>query len=818
MSESQLFTWENILKEEPFEGQHWQGAYGLPGGSVVQDWTGETSDSDGSSLLYDAEYEENMSSSEEEHPQSEAGLSAVAQQSIPQALRADHGRSILQAIREFETDNIGNRGIQICIHLQGATLDRILLYDTALPQRNSFINEVDAVREVLMVLQGRQSCLFEGGPGHGDHQIKVLLDRRIPHLSYASQASILGTFSALASILNPLRQLVGHTFSRTSIFGYRCRTFEAFSAAVEHQIRKFDLWCAGKEECINFTQQGGSSPDHITSLLNLKQEVVFFMAETFHVLLDVFHTIACNPERLTPSTMSALILNTLLDAIRARLVISDAVTASALLDVWRESVEPIWSNLGRWLKDGIPIQAGSDDEPRTAEPTWDKEEFFIRINPLLDIGSPEFWEGSYTLLPCHDAPNPQTLKFQCQADASSLPSFLRHISEDILATGKAVGLLRAIDMIHLVGRDWLGEWTNFKHLTETLLLSDLEGTLTHLIYDTLLTPCRLAQSWLRQVLVEEYAMSQFSERLFARMDSRQPWNDFHFLNTAFREVTRFGSNAWIDASLVRFTHRGSKDRNVSRTVRAIDGLAIEYAIPFPLTYLFGPESSSSYSSLFCFLLQIRRSKSVLDGVLVRKLNNDILGRTPDLKVFYVLRSKLSWFVNTFMNFVVTNVIHAGLLDLHKALQDAESLDQMISVHRFHLERLLGRCLLQPNTSALHRAILDMRYKLGCLASLFDIDETSLFKEEESSSSSPCAEVGYSSSDSDNENVGADLSAVGSSVSVTGDDFFARQERIHTELDGLLRFIRRGVESLAAGTGDASATFGVLAFCLEDWEL
>lgn len=129
------------------------------------------------------------------------------------------------------------------------------------------------------------------------------------------------------------------------------------------------------------------------------------------------------------------------------------------------------------------------------------------------------------------------------------------------------------------------------------------------------------------------------------MDTRQPWNDFHFLNTAFREVARLGSQAWIHTSSVKFTHRGNKDANDHRTVRAINGLTIEFAVPFPLTYVFGPEISAGYSSLFCFLLQIRRAKSVLDRILIRGLNNDALDHgMPDLKVFHILRSKLSWFV------------------------------------------------------------------------------------------------------------------------------------------------------------------------------
>jgi gamma-tubulin complex component 5 len=31
-------TWKEILDEEPFEGQHWEGVYGLPPGSTAEGW------------------------------------------------------------------------------------------------------------------------------------------------------------------------------------------------------------------------------------------------------------------------------------------------------------------------------------------------------------------------------------------------------------------------------------------------------------------------------------------------------------------------------------------------------------------------------------------------------------------------------------------------------------------------------------------------------------------------------------------------------------------------------------------------------------
>jgi gamma-tubulin complex component 5 len=58
-------------------------------------------------------------------------------------------------------------------------------------------------------------------------------------------------------------------------------------------------------------------------------------------------------------------------------------------------------------------------------------------------------------------------------------------------------------------------------------------------------------------------------------------------------------------------------------------------------------------------------------------------------------------------------------------------------------------------------------------------------------------------------------SVGPSASST--DFLDRIDKMISELDGLVRFVRRGTETLAGGTGDAAPAFGVLAFTLEDWD-
>lgn len=51
-----------------------------------------------------------------------------------------------------------------------------------------------------------------------------------------------------------------------------------------------------------------------------------------------------------------------------------------------------------------------------------------------------------------------------------------------------------------------------------------------------------------------------------------------------------------------------------------------------------------------------------------------------------------------------------------------------------------------------------------------------------------------------------------------DDGLSQVDKMATELDGLVRFVRRGAESLAGKAGEAEPIFGILAFALEDWDL
>ena len=126
-----------------------------------------------------------------------------------------------------------------------------------------------------------------------------------------------------------------------------------------------------------------------------------------------------------------------------------------------------WTNLGKWLKDGMTW---------LHRRPWDEKKKSICINHLMDIGDPDLWDGGYTV-PRRHSSIILGMRGGHSEDEGCLPTFLAHIADHILATGRAVGLLRAINIIYLVGDNWLRSWIKFEDLTKSLPLEGLNGGL-----------------------------------------------------------------------------------------------------------------------------------------------------------------------------------------------------------------------------------------------------------------------------------------------------------------------------------------------------
>ena len=545
------------------------------------------------------------------------------------------------------------------------------------------------------------------------------------HSTPDSQHSIISAFARLATTLQHLRRFVSTVFAKATegskgggedkvsyILNFRrrnSRTLEAFAEAVDFEVRRFDAWCSAREEDICHAQRPSATAKEplVVSLLSLEKRVRDEFGTTFDTLKKILEDVTQKSSasrnyhfaksividsstipiwdltevqnNVPPAVITTHLLDALLHAVREQDLVGETSVSVTLMRIFSKSAEPVWSMVGVWIRDGMPIHdlstlgapviPGGDGEDNSGSID---DEFFIEDNemPLLD---PDSWtEGC-------------VLKKDGNGSSQTLPVFVEHVAQDVLSAGKAVGLLRVLGGdpqpgdagdVGTVLTDASAGWKRFEELIREPQTSDREDKdaamlptsaedLSRIVYEDLHPRYLHAQQVLTKVLLEdcqlEYhlsvmedcyfmrrgdVMNHFLDSLFAKMDSQQVWFDFHFLNSAFQDVVEMSYRRWIDPSLVRLSYQDSPDEAKSASVERLDPLFVEYAVPFPLTYICGPKAIQSYSSIFVLLTQIKRAGSLLEKTVLRGsgvMYKDA-HRQAEMKAFYALRNKLSWFV------------------------------------------------------------------------------------------------------------------------------------------------------------------------------
>ncbi|PPQ63136.1 hypothetical protein CVT24_005776 [Panaeolus cyanescens] len=889
-------TWADILADDPFEGEHWEGIYGLSTGSNRhgvdggESWDTSPSLSPLNSDDLALDDEDSSSSSGYNSPISPDAPGPVPPLSPPSppSISLPDTCEHRDRFKELETkqywkDNWqGDASLSASFDIGnpstlGPALSLVLAKASEIEDAQQmlgpekYIDEDDMVREVIMALQGNKNIVFT-----------LIVESECTEIT--------ALYDGFSAVLTLIICKDANTLSSTSDafrgFGQRKRTTvprtcEAFADAIDHTIRGFDAWCAAKEEAICAAYNGRNEEPIVISLMNMEKEVRSQYQSTFTVLLEVIQkTFLVKPEsdfasfdflkqRRPPAVLTTVLLDTLFASIQGHMERQDTETSEALMSVFVRTSEPVWSMIGNWLMDGMAIHLGIGNGGSADGDELD-EEFFIESSGVgvgamaLGLLDPEFWKEGYAIREWvqpiqHVDGDADDDRFE--ETRQPIPAFLQPVASMVLSAGKALGLVRA-----------LGEhpssvafryWKCFEELIRSELgqrdgvaqgsglFSVSIDTLSRLIYDYLLPGCQITGAHLVTVLVKDCSlwhhlnaienvffmrkgdsMSHFIDIIFNKMDTQQPWNDFHFLNAAFSDVIQANQlqnvHPWINTMIVRFSYKNGKDkgRTIKRTVKAIEGLAIEYDVPFPLGYIFTPGTLQVYNNIFTFLLQIRRAKSVLERILIRGERGRGTQLREELKVFYAMRSRLSWFINTLLNFLSIHVIDAETAKFHEIFRSAKSLDEMIQLHDEHLDKVLGRCLLKHNTSALHRAIiaiLDMSLHFsegfvdfaGDTTATLDVSRQSLIMKGHRSRhqrrmkrnivgfSAVAPNEDESSEEEDDYEFSVDIQPPEPSYSQSlsgpsGREFPAHVEKMSSELDGLVKFLRRGTESLASG--------------------
>lgn len=737
-----------------------------------------------------------------------------------------------------------------------------------------YIDEHSAVREVLFALQGRSSILF-GSTSKGG----VIPDDTAPalrHLSPSAQKSILSSFSDIITTSQRLRCFVETRCQATSSTTRSPSvTVEAFVDGLEHEVLLLDRWCSQREEVICQALSGSTSARRapVVSLLSTEKALKNDFRGVFEIMLGLTTiTIVEEQSQHHPAYVAQHLLDSLHSTLHVQIEKAGESTPAVqtLKRLFVTTVEPMWQMVGAWIYQGVNFN--SLDGRLEAE--FFVERSGIELGTGLDMGllDPDFWAEGYKLRTSNGKERDELM-----------PEFFKPAAALILGAGKAGGLLRVLDPDYTGTRT---EWPSFESVLSSLsaetqdsgegdglsdaLLSGSTEDLARMVYDYLLPRCDAVGAQLTRVLTADcdlgyhasaiqglYLMGQssmldFMDIVFTKMDSSpRSWADFHFLNTALSDVTSSGSRnavkCWIQPALVRLSYRASMKellKDVRRPTKSIEGLAVEYAVPFPLCYLFHPAALEDYNDVFVLLLQLRRARYVLEMTLIRYPSKDPRQQKEMMKHLYALRSRLSWIVNTLSDFFSTHVIQSHTLAFHRILLRAKTLDEMISSHEAYLLQMKRQCLLSQETAALRRGILtilDLGLQFSglfaALAAGSDEDGHRVSRQtikvrphrsrrrrklrRNTMSFSSSTVLSDSSEDDDDDDDGEEQE-VEEGVSIVSKDLVedlpTQVETVSRELDGVVRFLRRGVETLSNQASGDGGSFGVLEARLREWDL
>ena len=305
----------------------------------------------------------------------------------------------------------------------------------------------------------------------------------------------------------------------------------------------------------------------IVSLLHTEKALRDNYATSFDVLLDIVRVVfQIEPDdsidsfgyilertRLSPAAQTALLLDTLFAAVQKHMERRDLVTTNILMKIFVRTAEPVWGMVGRWLKDGMGLGLGL--APGASSWSEQDDEFFIERSGLgfgmmgLGLLDSEFWSEGYALREISSSKDEPIGKTSDSCATKKLiPLFLQEIAGLVLGTGKAVGLMRALDT-H-TSFNTFEKWGSFSELivsefgsatstfegNDTLLLSVSNDGLSRSVYDSLSLKCQVVGERLVQVLVGGCALWKHLQAVEDLYLMRKGDAMSHFVDIIFAKV------------------------------------------------------------------------------------------------------------------------------------------------------------------------------------------------------------------------------------------------------------------------------------------
>jgi len=129
------------------------------------------------------------------------------------------------------------------------------------------------------------------------------------------------------------------------------------------------------------------------------------------------------------------------------------------------------------------------------------------------------------------------------------------------------------------------------------------------------------------------------------MNSTTDWRDRHILTHDLQDAFV----ACIPEDILSL--RISRACSLTDSLKCLEGLKVTCKIAWPMSQILQTGSNGVYQQILTFLLQIQRTKYLLDRCAGISQQRERRGLQRDVHIVHGVRLELSWFVNTLLNYL-----------------------------------------------------------------------------------------------------------------------------------------------------------------------
>ena len=536
---------------------------------------------------------------------------------------------------------------------------------------NATITELQAIREVVFLLLGLSTSIFSQGiEGQTILSKAVFLD----HLSQESLNSLLQEFVVIANKLLTIRQCIQKD--------ERIPLEQTFQAALASRVEPFDRALSRIQ-----TKILSRDSQFVPSLLKLYDEIYStgrLLLQVYDVLLEL--EISSKVER------PFRILECLFDKTSVNQGIGDAEGYEYMANLFFDCFQTYLKPISLWMEKG---QLSGRDSVIFIEKV-EKNVPFQRI-----------WQDQYHL------------KKNSNGDLHA-PKFLHVAAKKIFNTGKSIDFLRRLGMEDhdlsrvAANRGFLtykticqsasyGLFSPFAALFDVALdkwIANKHQASSLKLRAQLELRCGLQASLNALEYVYFGAVStNFNNNIFEKIDrGTRGWNDGLIMTELFQST--FNSTGRLEIRLIPAAHGSSR-----RSMSALEDIRVTYTLPWPIVNVITTESTSLYQRVFVFLTQLQRAKYL---IYRHKISKSVRSTVQQSHFqIYILRHRLLWLTNTILTYITDMVLSVATADMRIAMDQAEDMDSMITVHQAYIKRLEDQCLLHKKHESVRQAIVSL---------------------------------------------------------------------------------------------------------------